>query len=151
VTDVPNPMLRAHAVGGFSLTLGVTHIAALVVVDATIQRRDGSLNEAMAAHRTGGDPWAESKMPQGTPWNHFVPGIRGVLGRGLLEETAAWRQHKLRHPIPQGDPAYYGFPRWRYYRFTAAGKAARALLVESGVWQEWATELARHQGRESVA
>jgi hypothetical protein len=144
--DVPNPLLRQHATGGFSLTLGTTHIAVMVHVDDVIRRRVPSVMDMIA--EPDRSYLIMSSLPTKTPWNHYVPGLRGVIGRGLIMETAAWVAYKRKHDAYEAKHNRnfpHQFPTWRMYRFTKAGGMARGLLQESGVWQEFATELAAHQ------
>jgi len=145
--DVPNPLLRQATTGGFVLSLGRTHIGALVYVDWMIGTRARSIQDELDAYR-GGDPTALLReTPSGHPWSHLVPGLKGVIGRGLIEETPGWQQHKRRYPTERGGD-YFRFPRYRYYRFTRAGRHARSLLWEAGVWQEYAAQLAEYHASE---
>jgi hypothetical protein len=144
--EVPNPLLRAHATGGFSLTLGTTHIAAMVYVDYTIRSKVPSVMDLI--NEPDRSFLLTSSLPHKAPWSHYVPGIRGVLGRGLLIESAAWLQARRKHEMREaalGRNIAMHFPTWRMYRFTKAGVMARGLLQECGVWQEFAEQLAAHQ------
>jgi hypothetical protein len=106
--DVPNPVLREHVTRvGFDLSLGKTHIAALVWIDMENKRRH------------------HIRM-NGAPWNFFVTGAMGLQARGLVAHT----------PPPRGcdrDKWHLG----RSFRITPAGRLVRDLLKEAGIWQEY--------------
>lgn len=64
MTRAPNETLRQHVTGtAFLLSLGKTHITALVVLDHGIR------------NKTGGP----------TNYSHFITGVHGLKDRGLIE------------------------------------------------------------------
>lgn len=105
-----NEDLRAHVTGtAFNLTLGKTHIAALVYLDESIRQR--------AYIRTLGGRNVLST---------FIPAIDGLKHRGLV--THQWRERpKDRTKDHLG----------RYYTITKAGRLVIGLLKEAGIWQEY--------------
>ncbi len=112
-----NDMLRSHVTGtAFHLTLGKTHIAALV-----------HLEEALAADLTIRE---QSTRPRpATPFlGNFSSGASGLIARGLV--THAYVQSG----VDISDRAFSTF-----WQITPAGRLVLALLREAGVWQEYAT------------
>lgn len=108
-----NERLRAHVTRvGFDLSLGRTHIAALVLV---------------------AEGWAKNRYinTAGTGrnlWSWFVPGVRGCEDRGLT-----WHND----PGPVGDKK----PPNQIYGLTPAGKLVVALLKEAGIYDEYVDAL----------
>jgi hypothetical protein len=128
------------------LTLGTTHIAAMVYVDYLIRAKVPSVIDMM--EEPDRSFLMASSLPPGPPWNHYVPGIKGVMGRGLVEETKAFDTYRREHAVREamhGRNLPYHFPSWRQYKFTRAGVLARGLLSEAGVWQEFSEQLAAHR------
>jgi len=112
-----NDMLRAHVTGAaFHLTLGKTHIAALV-----------HLEERIAADLTG---WEQAKQPRSTMphLGNFTTGAAGLISRGLVTHN----------DFPPG--AHWADARFSaMWQITPAGRLVLELLREAGIWQEYAT------------
>lgn len=110
-----NGALRAHVTRvGFDLTLGKTHIAALVYLNESIRQR--------RYIRTGGDQ-------RRFGFSHFATGIHGCEDRGLVIHH--WRPEKKNEGL-----------KW-HYTITKAGKLVISLLQEAGIYQEYADALPR--------
>jgi hypothetical protein len=108
-----NEALRQHVTRvGFDLTLGKTHIAALVYLDVCIRNRT-------------------YMRVDGRPWSHFAGGVNGCIARGLVEHHYAGR------PTRRGQIDHMG----RHYTITKAGRLVRDLLKEAGIWQEYEAAL----------
>jgi len=108
-----NEELRQHVTRvGFNLTLGKTHIAALVYLDYCIR------------HRT-------YVRMSGQPWSWFASGAQGLGVRGLITHC-----YDPRWP-PTRPGSHFG----RHYTITKAGRQVIALLKEAGIWQEYEAAL----------
>lgn len=113
-----NAALREHVTRvGFNLTLGKTHIAALVLIS---------------------EYWAKDLRyhAHGSPWSQWITGNQGCRARGLT-----WHQpHDTRgipvdqRPLPS---AYFGV--------TTAGQYTIGLLAEAGIWQDYLDLIERHK------
>lgn len=127
-----NESFRSHVTSGkFVLTLGSSHIAALVWIEQQL-RRDRSLEEELSSgHIARRDP------EMGHPLRRAFrsPGTGGIISRGLVIHT---------------DPRYHeGAPadEWtrrkpsEFWTITPAGWAVVTLLVEAGIWQEYSDAL----------
>lgn len=116
-----NDMLRAHVTGtAFHLTLGKTHIAALV-----------HLEEVIGAELTSGQAVRRRKPPG---LGNFVGGAAGLVARGLVT-----------HVMPLDGEIVNNKPFAEFWQITPAGRLVLALLREAGVWQEYATNPAAGQ------
>ena len=123
-----NEMLRAHVTGtAFALTLGKTHIAALV-----------HLEEYLAADLTG---WERAKQPRPTTphLGNFTTGASGLITRGLVT-----------HTYPASDKHWANLPFSASWHITPAGRLVLALLKECGIWQEYATNPAAAESRSAA-
>lgn len=110
---VTNDMLRAHVTGAaFHLTLGKTHIAALV-----------HLEQVIAAEALTGEV---SSWPRPAGLGNFVSGASGLIARGLVTHTVPLKADVSR--VPFGE----------FWQITRAGRLVLDLLRESGIWQEYA-------------
>lgn len=114
-----NQALREHVTRvGFDLTLGKTHIAALVEVN---------------------EIWAKDLhcVAYGRPWSHFAGGgVGGCVDRGLV-----WHQFHDARGVPEPKRPKPS----EYYGLTTAGQYTVGLLAEAGVWQEYLDLLERHK------
>lgn len=110
-----NDLLRAHVTRvGFDLSLGKTHIAALVYLNECIkQRRYIQSNHA--------SQWSRRAFA------NFATGMHGCQDRGLVIHH--W------NPKHKNDGL-----KW-HYTITKAGKIVIALLSEAGIYQEYADAL----------
>lgn len=121
---VANPALREHVTRiGFDLSLAKSHIAALVWLDVTLahpmaQKRDPSGRTWMR--------YVSGSSPHRRAFAMFVPGVRGLIDRGL-----AW------HEFPPDNAQ----PWAKIYGITSAGHHVIALLKESGIYQEFEAEI----------
>lgn len=109
-----NEALRSHVTRvGFDLTLGKTHIAALVYLNESIkQRRQFDTRPRFGAPRAFG---------------FFASGARGLGERGLV----------VHHFKPDVRNKGLG----PHYTITKAGKLVVDLLKEAGIYQEYADSL----------
>jgi hypothetical protein len=121
VTEI-NENLREHVTNvGFSLTLGKTHIAALVRIDLQLKENLSTLE-----HLDKFD--ASPRWPH--IFNYFVQGQSGLIERGLIQHIIDIR----RRP---GESVSAMRPR-RIWRITPAGRLVINLLKEAGIYQEYA-------------
>lgn len=113
-----NDLLRSHVTRvGFDLSLGKTHIAALVM-----------LNESIKQRRYISDRGITDRAVR-RAFTHFASGMHGCEERGLV--------------IHHYNPARRnGGLKW-HYTITKAGKLVIALLAEAGIYQEYADALPR--------
>lgn len=110
-----NEALRQHVTRvGFDLTLGKTHVAALVYLDFCTRNRT-TLNTAGIGRNI---------------FSWFVPGIRGCGDRGLVVH-----HYDAEASNKKGD--HLG----KHYTITPAGKLVIGLLKEAGIWQEYEAAL----------
>lgn len=130
-----NEALRAHVTSAkFVLTLGATHIAALVNVERSL-RYNRSLDEELADHRAGKSSLLQRDPPIGHPLRRAFrhTGTSGLIARGLVihtnpnvaGEAGAWTKHK---------PS-------EYWQITPAGWAVITLLRDAGIWAEYSDAL----------
>jgi len=112
-----NDLLRSHVTStAFALTLGKTQVAALVQLDRMLQ-------EDRHFHPLG---------PRNV-FSAFVPGIRGLLDRGLAT-----------HTMPKGKRTDL-VPVGKIWSITKAGQLVIELLKEAGIYQEYSGELTMRQ------
>lgn len=114
-----NDLLRSHVTGAaFHLTLGKTHIAALV-----------HLEEVLAFEETCGLAVSRRGGPRHVHLGNFVTGASGLVARGLVH-----------HDDPYGPGVRHDDkPFAEFWQITTAGRLVLQLLREAGVWQEYAT------------
>jgi len=116
-------MLRAHVTGAaFHLTLGKTHIAALVHLEEVLAA-DVTTNQMLAAMRSG-----EPRPPVTPHLGNFTTGAAGLMARGLVTHTYIPPRVDISDRAPS-----------TIWQITPAGRLVLALLREAGVWQEYAT------------
>jgi hypothetical protein len=133
-----NEALRAHVTSAkFVLTLGATHIAALVWVERQLRNNkstDEKLHDGTLAPH---DP------PLGHPLRRAFrhSGMGGLITRGLV-------LHHL--PAEYAQPGVWGghLKPAEIWTITKAGRAVIDLLVESGVWAEYADAMPAEVERE---
>lgn len=115
---VVNEALRGHVTRvGFDLTLGRTHVAALVALKESIE----------AGH------WLNTGTQ--SVFSHFVSGMHGCERRGLIRHHYRQPEWKngVRSDLPPGE----------HYTITTAGELVVGLLREAGVYDEYAALLPR--------
>lgn len=125
-----NDLLRSHVTRvGFDLTLGKTHIAALVYLNESIrQKRYIATN--VRHLRFPADP--QSQLParsHARAYAHFATGMHGLEDRGLV----------IHHYRPDKRDTLL---KW-HFTITKAGKLVIELLKEVGLYQEYADALPR--------
>lgn len=121
-----NAALRGHVTQvGFHLTLGKTHIAALVYLDAMLRQNQASLDP-----QTGALNNDTVNRPSFAPWNQFATGFRGLEDRGLARHI----EDLEREP---GENVLAMRPT-RIWEITPAGRLVIGLLSEAGIYQEYA-------------
>lgn len=119
--DDVNDALRAHVTRvGFDLTLGKTHVAALVYIDQQLKRKGYFRTPVTGPYRKA--------------YANFASGAHGLMDRGLLEHLIASDVHAL----SQYRQKYKReMPPNRVWRITSAGRLVIALLKEAGIYQEY--------------
>lgn len=133
--DESQQNLRAHVTRtGFDLSLGKTHIAALVWLEELRRHKWESTNFRRP-----------SKGSMGRAFNNFVSGMRGLQDRGLVEHhydrdraLAFGRTNPTRRREDgvlqiKHDP--------KTWKITKAGKLVIGLLKESGLYDEYADQI----------
>lgn len=123
-----NDLLRAHVTRvGFDLSLGKTHIAALVYLDQCLKQK------RYIPHRVQDLSFPDNtQLPArafGRAFSMFATGMHGCQDRGLVIHH--W------NPKHKNDGL-----KW-HYTITKAGKIVIALLSEAGIYQEYADALPR--------
>lgn len=109
-----NDALRAHVTRvGFDLSLGRTHIAALVF-----------LNECLARKC-----YLDTRTSPIRAFSNFSTGSRGLIERGLVTHESWKRAPGRRVPMHQ------------VWKITKAGRAAITLLREAGIYDEYASAI----------
>jgi len=115
-----NDMLRSHVTGiAFNLTLGKTHIAALV-----------HLEEVLAHELTHGVA-SRSQLPRNPNLGNFTTGASGLIARGLVT-----------HQMPPARVYIGDKPFSDFWQITVAGRLVLDLLREAGIYQEYAVNTA---------
>lgn len=118
---VPNDALRAHVTRtGFDLRLGKTHITAMIVISEFWAKDDP---DAFRADHRPGRP------------STWLTGFRGLEDRGL-----AWHRDP---PRDRRGITVRNTPTSRIFGLTEAGEAVKTLLMEAGIWQEYAADIPR--------
>lgn len=113
-----NALLREHVTRvGFDLSLGRTHVAALVY-----------LNECLAQGRYIPAQHSDNSVKR-RAFAHFASGIAGCAERGLV-------LHHYRSEKKDGGLKWH-------YTITKAGKLVIELLKVAGLYQEYADALPR--------
>lgn len=121
---IRNQALRDHTTSAtFVLTLGSSHIAALVMIDHRL-RTNLTMDEDIEQYRKNGpQPGDIRVLSNGTYGRAFsLNGQPGLIRRGLITHT---------YPTGQG---------WRpsdIWTITPAGRLVINLLDEAGIWQEY--------------
>jgi hypothetical protein len=125
---VDNERLRAHVTRvGFDLSLGKTHVAALVYLNESLRQR-----RYIPSHHTESG-WHRKAFA------HFASGMHGCIDRGLVDHHYQPTSHLP--PKERQKAERQGMK--RHYTITAAGKHVIALLQEAGIYQEFADALPR--------
>lgn len=122
VNGGPNDLLRAHVTRvGFDLSMGKTHIAALVYLNECLRQK-----RYIPHNRT-------TVLDPGRyrAFSHFASGIGGCCERGLV----------LHHYRADKKGKNDGL-KW-HYTITRAGRLVIDLLKEAGIYQEYADALPR--------
>jgi hypothetical protein len=126
-----NVSLRQHVTSvGFSLTLGKTHIAALVMLDIKLKHNRTGFDSSI--NYTSSRPPRVFNGPTGTS---------GLIERGLV-------QHIMDQRRRPGENILAMTPR-RIWRITPAGRLVVNLLKEAGLYQEYAAMLPVAERREA--
>lgn len=119
-----NDMLRAHVTGAaFHLTLGKTHIAALVHLEEVLD------------HEKANGAGTRSALPRNPHLGNFTTGAAGLISRGLIT-----------HTMPQPRVRLDNKPFGEFWQITRAGRLALDLLREAGIWNEYAVTPAPEEG-----
>lgn len=126
-----NDMLRAHVTGtAFVLTLGKTHIAALVHLEEVLAWEEAN---GAASRR-------DMKLHRHPALGNFVPAASGLITRGLVTH------HETDTPgVLRNDKAFVDM-----WQITKAGQLVLELLKECGIWQEYATNPAAAESRSAA-
>lgn len=130
MTGARNEALRAHVTGtAFNLTLGKTHIAALVHLEEKLAA-DRTTNQELAAIRAG-----QPRPPKPVHLGNFTTGAAGLIARGLVVHSYV----PPRVDISDWAPS-------TIWQITPAGRLVLELLRECGIWQEYAANPAAENG-----
>ena len=130
----PNPLLREHVTSAaFMLSLGKTHVAALVRLD---------LELAAEVHI---QPPREGQY--GRLHRNDITGLNGLIARGLIVHL--YEQNKHKYTVKKGDSSLYSvgavdhdrMPVGQIWNITRAGRLVADLLKETGLYQEYAGPL----------
>lgn len=122
-----NEQLRAHVTRvGFDLSLGKTHIAALVYLNECLRQR-----RYIDTRKTEG--------PHARAFSWFATGMHGCIDRGLVIHH--YRPTTDLPPKERQKAERQGFK--RHYTITPAGKLVVSLLQEAGIYEEFADALPR--------
>lgn len=122
-----NLALRRHVTRvGFQLTLGKTHIAALVYLDALLTRQGDWARKDERHFRAGSLGYDMDRTDH--DFARFVPGVRGLIDRGLVAR-------------PHGQNLTREMTTSEIWEITPAGRLVIGLLKESGIWAEYASAL----------
>lgn len=114
IEKTTNELLYAHVTRvGFDLTLGRTHIAALVYIDHAI--------------RTNHQPYHRGR----SIFSNYHTGAVGLISRGLVEH-----HYTIDKETGRGAKLFR-----KHYTITTAGKLVISLLKEAGVWEEYAGQI----------
>lgn len=125
-----NEALRTHVTSTrFVLSLGASHIAALVRIDRELALNH-SLEDSIAAGTLGVTRPANTH-PLSRIFN--LPGSHGLVDRGLIT-------HCTPRSVAEGGNGPHTKPR-DIWTITPAGRAVITLLQEAGLWQEYAAAL----------
>ena len=115
-----NEALRAHVTSAkFVLTLGGSHIAALVWIDWNTRHGPSMSAEPGAV--------TQHHKPAHGPWRFIVPGCNGIIDRGLA----------VHHPFRNSGSGIDERPFGQAWQITPAGQAVITLLREAGIWDEY--------------
>lgn len=119
-----NELFRDHVTSvGFNLSLGKTHIAALVELDHKLKLNlplgYQGIDYSVAVRGSRG------RLPRA--FAHNVPARIGLEARGLVEHLISMGDHDWRHLTPR-----------QVWRITPAGRLVINLLKEAGLYQEYA-------------
>lgn len=127
-----NEALRAHVTSAkFVLTLGATHIAALVGVERRL-RDNRTLEEELASGQLLVRNPAQAH-PLRRAFRHDATGMAGLIARGLVV-------HHHPHDGGHGDGWIRVKPS-EYWQITPAGWAVITLLQQAGIWAEYSDAL----------
>lgn len=114
-----NEQLRQHVTRvGFDLTLGKTHVAALVLLDDAIRRKN----------------WVAGRN-RDPAFRFHVTGVHGLEDRGLVVHHYDERYGSKGRLHAKDEPG-------RHFTITKAGRLVIDLLKEAGIWDEYAAPLA---------
>jgi hypothetical protein len=120
IEKTPNELLRGHLTRvGFDLSLGRTHIAALVYLDQSIRQNK-------QWHLAG----YKISRSMGRAFAHFATATSGLIERGLVVHHWDEKANKL------GKGGLKP-----HYTITKAGQLVIGLLQESGLYEEYAVVL----------
>lgn len=124
---IVNDLLRSHVTStAFNLTLGPTHIAALIYVDIVLADGRPAVDEATNTLRT-------FDRPNWRPWNQFSTGFDGLERRGLVAHIC----DREREP---GENELH-MKQSRIWEITPAGRAVIVLLKECGLYAEYSAQV----------
>ena len=120
-----NELLREHVLRtGFSLVLTKTQIAAMVQLDAALDRGQWIRRSEMSV------TWQAFH-------GLFITGIKGLENRGLIRHIYHENKHKYPGTLALSMPVSDA------YEITDAGKLVIGLLKEAGIYQHYAVAMPR--------
>lgn len=122
-----NEALRSHVTSAsFQLSLGLTHIAALVAIDHDL-RRNRSIREDLDEHTFAERKPACASGPHRRAFQHNATGLHGLCRRGLV----------IHHTPTRSGEEWLGTKPEEIWEVTEAGRLVIALLKEAGLWAEY--------------
>lgn len=154
MTGPVNESLRAHVTRiGFDLSLGRTHVAALVWLDVRLRwdRQHYPGGRLVAPEdRTPRGPTGR-QHPLGVAFGNWTAGMHGLISRGLVIHT-----HPDTVALPAGVKRPDQLPFRTFFRITPAGVYVVELLKEAGLYDEYRAAITlpdapRRTRREGVA
>lgn len=148
MSGISNPLLREHVTSAaFVLSLGKTHVAALVRLDLELaaEVRINAFRLDAGEHRR--------------LHRNDITGVTGLISRGLVVHV--YEQNKHKYVVKPGDKSIFRvgavdsdrMPVGQCWNITRAGRLVCDLLREAGIYSEYAgpllplIEAAREQRR----
>lgn len=123
-----NEALRGYVTGtAFQLSLGKTHIAALVELEHKLKH-----NMTFREELDAGEHRRINVLPR--VFRHYVPGVNGLIQRGLAEH--------MPEDLPKAGKSTLDTRPRKVWRITSAGRLVLKLLQEAGIYQEYAVHFA---------
>lgn len=139
-----NANLRDHVQRiGFDLSLGRTHIAALVYIEELrLVKWRGDLLSLP-------NPGRMSDPPIARAFANFVTGAHGLQSRGLLTHSYTDSDKPKFEKRTDGTWLIQHSP--KVWKVTPAGRLVIKLLKEAGIWQDYSVLLVRRESEAAAS